>query len=66
MELTQLRYFLQVYKLKNICAASSRLSVTQQAVSKQIQKLEEELGTTLFVRNPRGVEATEYADLLAQ
>ena len=65
MELTQLRYFLQVYQMKNIRAASSRLNVTQQAVSKQIQKLEEELGVTLFVRNPRGVEATEYADLLA-
>lgn len=66
MELTQLRYFLQVYRMKNICAASARLNVTQQAVSKQIQKLEEELGVTLFMRNPRGVEATEYADLLAQ
>ena len=66
MELTQLRYFLQVYKMKNICAASARLNVTQQAVSKQIKKLEEELGVTLFVRNPRGVAATEYADLLAQ
>ena len=66
MELTQLRYFLQVYRMKNICAASAQLNVTQQAVSKQIQKLEEELGVTLFRRNPRGVEATEYADLLAQ
>ena len=41
MELTQLRYFLQVYHLKNICNASARLNVTQQAVSKQIRKLEE-------------------------
>lgn len=39
MELTQLRYFLQVYRLKNICSASARLNVTQQAVSKQIRKL---------------------------
>ena len=66
MELTQLRYFLQVYRMKNICSASARLDVTQQAVSKQIQKLEEELVVTLFIRKPRGVEATEYADLLAQ
>lgn len=66
MELTQLRYFLQVYRMKNICSASAHLNVTQQAVSKQIQKLEEELGAALFIRNPRGVEATEYADLLAQ
>ena len=53
MELTQLRYFLQVYRMKNICSASAKLNVTQQAVSRQIQKLEEELGVALFVRNPR-------------
>lgn len=66
MELTQLRYFLQVYRLRNICSASARLNVTQQAVSKQIRKLEDELGVALFVRNPRGVQATAYADMLAQ
>ena len=66
MELTQLRYFLQVYRMKNICSASAKLNVTQQAVSRQIQKLEEELGVALFVRNPRGVTATAYADLLAE
>lgn len=66
MELTQLRYFLQVYRLKNICSASARLNVTQQAVSKQIRKLEDELGVALFIRNPRGVEATAYADMLAK
>ena len=66
MELTQLRYFLQVYHLKNICNASARLNVTQQAVSKQIRKLEDELGVALFLRNPRGVEATAYADMLAK
>ena len=65
MELPQLRYFLQVYRLKNICSASARLNVTQQAVSKQIRKLEDELGVALFIRNPRGVEATPYADMLA-
>ena len=66
MELTQLRYFLQVYRLGNICSASARLNVTQQAVSKQIRKLEDELGVALFLRNPRGVEATAYADMLAK
>ena len=66
MELTQLRYFLQVYHMKNICSASARLNVTQQAVSKQIRKLEDELGVALFLRNPRGVEATAYADMLAK
>ena len=65
MELTQLRYFLQVYRTGNICGAAAQLNVTQQAVSKQIQKLENELGVELFVRQARGVQATPYAELLA-
>lgn len=65
MELTQLRYFYAVYHVKNICAAE-QLNVTQQAVSKQIQKLELELGITLFERGARGVKATAYADELAE
>lgn len=66
MELTQLRYFLQVYRTGNICGAAAQLNVTQQAVSKQIQKLESELGVALFERNARGVQATPYAGLLAE
>ncbi|MDO4493655.1 MAG: LysR family transcriptional regulator [Clostridia bacterium] len=66
MELTQLRYFLRVYRERNICNASEGLNVTQQAVSRQIQKLEQELGVELFVRTPRGVKPTVYADRLAE
>lgn len=65
MELTQLRYFLQVYRTRNISAAASQLNVTQQAVSKQLRNLESELGTALFSRGAHGVQATPYADLLA-
>lgn len=54
MALTQLRYFLQVYRTKNICTASAQMNVTQQAVSRQIQNLEAELSVTLFERSPRG------------
>ncbi|MBQ6373328.1 MAG: LysR family transcriptional regulator [Clostridia bacterium] len=66
MELTQLRYFLRVYQTRNMCAAAAQLNVSQQAVSKQIQKLEEELGVALFQRSSRGVRATPYADMLAE
>lgn len=65
MELTQLRYFLQVYRTRNISVAAAQLNVTQQAVSKQLHNLEGELGTPLFARGARGVQATPYADLLA-
>lgn len=66
MELTQLRYFYQVYCVGSIRSASGDLNVTQQAISRQIQNLEEELGVELFVRSKRGVEPTEYGRMLAE
>ena len=66
MELTQLRYFYQVYQTGSIRGASGDLNVTQQAISKQIQNLEDELGVKLFLRGKNGVEATEYGHMLAE
>ncbi|MCI8566340.1 MAG: LysR family transcriptional regulator [Lachnospiraceae bacterium] len=64
MELTQLRYFYQVYRAGSIRSASGELNVTQQALSRQIQNLEKELGVALFTRSISGVEATEYGHML--
>lgn len=66
MELTQLRYFYQVYQCGSIHAAATALHVTQQAISKQILKLETELGSSLFVRNAQGVRPTSFGTLLAE
>lgn len=66
MELTQLRYFYQVYQAGSIRSASGDLNVTQQAISRQIQNLEEELGVKLFLRSKNGVESTEYGHMLAE
>ena len=55
MELRHLRYFLAVAEHENVRAASERLHVTQPAVSRQIQDLEDELGLQLFERLPRGL-----------
>lgn len=66
MELTQLRYFYQVYQAGSIRSASGELNVTQQAISKQIQNLEEELGVSLFMRSKSGVSPTEYGHMLAE
>lgn len=66
MELTQLRYFHQVYRSGSIRQAAGKLNVTQQAVSKQIQNLEQELGAPLFKRTRAGVEPTEYGHMLEE
>jgi LysR family transcriptional regulator, nitrogen assimilation regulatory protein len=64
MDLRQLRYFVEVVKLKSITRASERLNVAQPALGLQIRKLEEELGAQLFSRHSRGVEITEAGEIL--
>lgn len=54
-----LRIFLEVARLGSFTAAAPVLGYTQSAVSRQISALEDEAGTTLFDRLPRGVRLTE-------
>lgn len=60
MELHQIRYFLAVAELLNFTRAAERCNVTQPALSRAIQKLEEELGGQL-IRRERGL--THLTDL---
>jgi DNA-binding transcriptional LysR family regulator len=52
------RTFLAVIAAGNFVEASHRLHVTQSTVSARIQRLEEELGAELFVRNKAGTTLT--------
>ena len=54
-----LRTFECTARLLNFRAAADELSLSQSAVSRQIQSLEEELGVVLFLRHSRTVELTE-------
>ena len=51
-----LRAFEAVARLLSFRAAAEELSLTQSAISRQIQSLEEEIGCTLFLRGTRKVE----------
>ncbi len=53
-----LRAFESVAKHLNFRVASEELSLTQSAVSRQIQSLEDEVGMPLFLRHTRAVELT--------
>lgn len=55
MEIRQLRYFMTVAELKSFSRASSVAHIAQPALSRQIRKLEAELGVPLFDRDGRGV-----------
>jgi len=58
MELRHLRYFISVAEHGSVRLASEHLHITQPAVSRQIQDLEDELGFLLFKRSPRGLQLT--------
>jgi LysR family glycine cleavage system transcriptional activator len=54
----QLRAFEAVARHLNFRVASEEMALTQSAVSRQIQALEEEVGVSLFLRHTRAVELT--------
>jgi DNA-binding transcriptional LysR family regulator len=59
VDLRHFRSFVVVAEEGNIGRAATRLFITQPALSRQLQHLEEELGVSLLVRVPRGVELTD-------
>lgn len=66
MDLRQLRYFVALATQQHYGKAAAVLHVTQPALSRQIQLLEEELGVRLFERHARGAAPTEEARLLLE
>lgn len=62
---TAVRYFLEVVRSGSISKAAEKLSVASSAVSRQIARLEEELGTPLFDRHARGTVPNAAGELLA-
>jgi LysR family transcriptional regulator, hca operon transcriptional activator len=59
MELRHLRYFVAVAEEGSLTvAAEKRLHTAQPSLSRQLRDLEQEVGTQLFTRGPRGIELT--------
>ncbi|TNF23489.1 MAG: LysR family transcriptional regulator [Deltaproteobacteria bacterium] len=56
--LNHLRYFYEVARSGNMRRAASRIGISQPALSKQIQALEESIGLQLFYRSSRGLQPT--------
>ncbi|MDR5805539.1 MULTISPECIES: LysR family transcriptional regulator [unclassified Caballeronia] len=65
MDETALRYFLEIARSGSLSKASERLFVAVSALSRQMAKLEEQMGTPLFERRPRGMVLTDAGRLLA-
>jgi DNA-binding transcriptional LysR family regulator len=56
---SQLAAFFAIAKSMNFTKAAEQLHVTQSALSQRITKLEEDLGTTLFIRDRTAIRLTE-------
>ena len=63
MELTQLKYFQAMAKCHHFTQAAEEMAVSQSALSRSIQKLEQELGVPLFEKNGRNVELTQFGEV---
>ena len=66
MELRSLHYFVRIAELGSITRASAHLHVAQPALTRHVQRLEEELDIPLFTRANRGVRLTEGSQKLLE
>jgi len=62
--LQQLTYFVTVAEHGNLTRAAAALYLAQPSLSTQLKRLEQELGTPLFERVPRGVALTPAGEAL--
>jgi LysR family hydrogen peroxide-inducible transcriptional activator len=66
MELYQLEYFLEAARQRNFTRAAARLHLAQAALSEQMRKLEDDLGTPLFTRGRRETVLTAAGETLRE
>jgi len=64
MELRSLNYFVRIAELGSITRAAAHLHVAQPALTRHVQRLEDELNVALFTRANRGVRLTEAGQKL--
>ena len=66
VDLNLLRVFDAVLHERGVTPAAARLGLTQPAVSNALARLRAVFGDALFVRTPRGMDATPFARELAE
>ena len=64
MDWDKLKSFYEIAISRSISKASAKLNISQSALSRQIQDLEYDLKTPLFIRHQKGVRLTEQGENL--
>ncbi|MGY0217155.1 LysR family transcriptional regulator [Endozoicomonadaceae bacterium StTr2] len=64
MNLRQLTYFIAIVEQGSFLKAAKVLRIAQPALSQHIANLEDELGTHLLIRTPRGITPTSSGEVL--
>ena len=64
LELVQLQQFVTLARTGNFTRAAKKLSLSQSALSRSIQRFEERIGQPLFERKPRDVLLTDLGEIL--
>jgi LysR family transcriptional regulator, nitrogen assimilation regulatory protein len=66
MELRSLFYFVRIAELGSITRAAAHLQIAQPALTRHVQRLEDEFDAALFTRANRGVRLTEAGEKLLE
>src|SRR3954449_4989066 len=66
MDQRQIERFVDVVESGSLTRTSRRLNISQPALSKSLRLLEEQLGTKLLERGPRGVRVTKSGGIFCQ
>ncbi len=66
MDIREFDVFLKVCKAGNISRAASEICISQQGLSKMIQRWERDFGVPLFRRGHTGIELTHFGEILRE
>jgi DNA-binding transcriptional LysR family regulator len=66
VSLSQIEYFVAVAEQGHVGRAAGKLRIAQPAVSRQIRRLEDELGTALFARTSRGMKLSRPGEVFLE
>lgn len=64
IDLNLLLVFLKVYETRNLSKSSTALALSQPGVSLALKRLKDHFEDPLFVRTPKGMEPTVFAQAL--